>query len=1123
MRQTTGIILLESLTGFVLLIALGLGLVAWRLVSGPTDLGFVKAEVETALTDARGGKPATIDSLSLRWQSQTNEFEVFAEGLVFYDDVGGDVVARSDSARMDLHGVGLLAGNIRLQEIQIRGGELTVRRDLDGAIWIAGEKIPAVYPLHFHERVSMVQYIEQSLLNIVQNISDSPALEDLRAVGLEEIDIHVLAEYFEVDWWLEDGDVSLTKDNDTIEIAGSGDAVGEGAPDFVDFSLTFEPEIRSIQSVLHLTGIQPLETAFVQRIAPGIDGYVNTDLTFTFVLEQFGIERLSLDVVTQPGEIDLAGQLITFDINDIGLSYILNSDEFELQGRELNVGPVSAQLEGVIQNATALIEDPFENDFGLDINADTLTIDARSVFPDIWNLADVSLVGVVDPADQSLTFSSLDLGVDDVDVSSQGVIYAAFDSPDAKLPFGVDLTAQTSGIVSPEQVLRFWPESLGTGARNWVAENVRAGEMSDAQLSLNLPPGALNRGYLEDEHLQLDFSFENAEVAFLSDLPSIQNGSGSARLRGNSFTLDLQRAGFSNWVLNRGTVEIPRFMPKGENLVIDARGRGDVQDLVRTLSDSRLQLEAQYGLKVDDISGTGVARFHLERPALSDVSYEDTKFRATGTVSDGAFLNIFEDMSLTEGEARVLVDNDTLSVAGYGQFSDAPVEFSWTDKFRSDAPDRTELTASGYVSPDLLNQFGIAVRTYLTGDAYASLRAVGPAADTFDVMDVELDLSNSRLDVPELNWIKPRDEAASAIIRYVTNDIDQTTSVRFSAEGVEFQGEVELNPEGNLHRLDLNRLFLEDEIDVGGRIERLDAETLNVVLGGAYLNAEPLLEGVLGSGAGGGSIPLFGSVTFDLSVDELRLRDDMIIRGANLDAVFLGPRLNDLTLSGAINGLDQLDLEIAAAGENERSLTATVQNAGTLLEGVLGIGFLRGGDLRVTGLMRAEGEPTDMTLNVRNARLTEAPLLTQILSLASLRGLADVMSGEGILLSEINIPLVIDGRGYYIQGAKASGPALGMTAKGHILDDGSTLSIDGVLVPSFGMNSALGGIPIFGDLFVSREGEGVFAMTYAVRGSLESARVSVNPLSGILPGVLRRIFENPETEVVPVPEPSVEN
>ena len=51
---------------------------------------------------------------------------------------------------------------------------------------------------------------------------------------------------------------------------------------------------------------------------------------------------------------------------------------------------------------------------------------------------------------------------------------------------------------------------------------------------------------------------------------------------------------------------------------------------------------------------------------------------------------------------------------------------------------------------------------------------------------------------------------------------------------------------------------------------------------------------------------------------------------------------------------------------------------------------------------------------------------------------------------------------------------------------------------------------------MSREGEGVFAITYDVRGSLEEARVSVNPLSGIVPGVLRRVFENPEA---PVPQP----
>ena len=127
-----------------------------------------------------------------------------------------------------------------------------------------------------------------------------------------------------------------------------------------------------------------------------------------------------------------------------------------------------------------------------------------------------------------------------------------------------------------------------------------------------------------------------------------------------------------------------------------------------------------------------------------------------------------------------------------------------------------------------------------------------------------------------------------------------------------------------------------------------------------------------------------------------------------------------------------------------------------------------------------------------------------------------MMSGEGVLFSNVELPLTLTPEGFYIRGGKASGPALGLTANGHMLDDGEDLQISGVLVPSFGVNSALGGIPIIGDLFVSREGEGVFAITYDVRGSLEEARVSVNPLSGIVPGVLRRVFENPEA---PVPQP----
>ena len=146
--------------------------------------------------------------------------------------------------------------------------------------------------------------------------------------------------------------------------------------------------------------------------------------------------------------------------------------------------------------------------------------------------------------------------------------------------------------------------------------------------------------------------------------------------------------------------------------------------------------------------------------------------------------------------------------------------------------------------------------------------------------------------------------------------------------------------------------------------------------------------------------------------------------------------------------------------------------------------------------------------------MRNAPFLTQILSLASLRGLADTLGGDGVLFSRIDIPLTVAGDRYVVTGGKAQGPALGLTVNGY-LDADSDISVDGVLVPSFGMNSALGGIPIIGDLVVGRDGEGVFSLTYSVRGSLEKANVSVNPLSALAPGVIRRIFENPADTEIP--------
>ena len=87
------------------------------------------------------------------------------------------------------------------------------------------------------------------------------------------------------------------------------------------------------------------------------------------------------------------------------------------------------------------------------------------------------------------------------------------------------------------------------------------------------------------------------------------------------------------------------------------------------------------------------------------------------------------------------------------------------------------------------------------------------------------------------------------------------------------------------------------------------------------------------------------------------------------------------------------------------------------------------------------------------------------------------------------------------------GSSLGLTANGDIDFSDQSMTLNGVLVPSYTLNSLLGDIPLLGDIIVGKKGEGIFALSYEVNGPFDKTQISVNPLSALTPGFLRRIFD----------------
>ena len=108
--------------------------------------------------------------------------------------------------------------------------------------------------------------------------------------------------------------------------------------------------------------------------------------------------------------------------------------------------------------------------------------------------------------------------------------------------------------------------------------------------------------------------------------------------------------------------------------------------------------------------------------------------------------------------------------------------------------------------------------------------------------------------------------------------------------------------------------------------------------------------------------------------------------------------------------------------------------------------------------------------------------------------------------SHVVVPFHYNGVDLDIDQAHADNPSLGLTAKGRIgLLSGQT-SITGTIVPAYFFNSMLGQLPLVGKLFSPEAGGGIFAVRFALDGSIDDPGVSINPVSALTPGFLREIF-----------------
>ena len=89
----------------------------------------------------------------------------------------------------------------------------------------------------------------------------------------------------------------------------------------------------------------------------------------------------------------------------------------------------------------------------------------------------------------------------------------------------------------------------------------------------------------------------------------------------------------------------------------------------------------------------------------------------------------------------------------------------------------------------------------------------------------------------------------------------------------------------------------------------------------------------------------------------------------------------------------------------------------------------------------------------------------------------------------------------------AIGPAISILMEGYI-ERNKLTSLRGTLVPATTINKTISKIPLLGDILVGKKvGEGVFGVSFKIKGPPKDLKTSVNPIKTLTPRFITRTLE----------------
>jgi hypothetical protein len=281
----------------------------------------------------------------------------------------------------------------------------------------------------------------------------------------------------------------------------------------------------------------------------------------------------------------------------------------------------------------------------------------------------------------------------------------------------------------------------------------------------------------------------------------------------------------------------------------------------------------------------------------------------------------------------------------------------------------------------------------------------------------------------------------------------------------------------------------------------------NYELKGSFLNADPIITSLLES-KDDQQLNIFKeNIKISLNVSDVYIDNNNVIKNLKGKLQIKDNTVDQADISALFDNNKNISFSINTK-DDEKITTLFSSKAKPIVKRYK---FIKGFEDSNEGYLDFYSSKKDGISNskliIDNFKVKEIPALAKILSLASLQGIADLLTGEGIRFTDFEMNFTNKGKLMTIDELYAVGPAISILIEGYIEED-KLISLRGTLVPATTINRSIASIPLIGDLLVGKKvGEGVFGVSFKVKGPPKKLETTVNPIKTLTPRFITRTLE----------------